>query len=210
MFVPVTAVLALLAGCQAADDAPSVPTPLSSTSPLIVAQETSLELRGVVTSDPWIPSASTHTPLSRATRQSNDSAEQTAAAQALDCAPGTADPLAGRDSRALPLVTCAPTESMVYILEPEFLPGNNVASVSASYDPQRAQWVVNLRFTSAGTTIWADFTSKNVNRQVAFVLDSQVISAPNIQSAILDGITQITGKFTEQSAQQLAHQIAGS
>ncbi|WP_410618916.1 SecDF P1 head subdomain-containing protein [Amycolatopsis sp. cmx-8-4] len=65
-------------------------------------------------------------------------------------------------------------------------------------------------FKSEGTKIWADFTTKNTDQQVAIVVNSQVIWAPNIQVAILDGNTQIiTGKFTEQRAQELARRLSG-
>ncbi len=53
--------------------------------------------------------------------------------------------------------------------------------------------------------IWADFTAANVGTQTAFVLDSQVVSAPEIQEAIPGGRTQITGRFTADSARQLAN-----
>ena len=42
------------------------------------------------------------------------------------------------------------------------------------------------------------------------VVKSRVLTAPQIQSAITDGATQITGKFTLPEAQQLARDIAGA
>jgi preprotein translocase subunit SecD len=89
-------------------------------------------------------------------------------------------------------------------MEPEFLPGTEIADANSSYNSQNGQWVVNLNFKSEGTKIWADFTTKNVNQQAAFVLDTQVVSAPNIQVAIVDGNTQITGKFTQAEAKDLS------
>ncbi|SFW80311.1 protein translocase subunit SecD [Amycolatopsis australiensis] len=122
----------------------------------------------------------------------------------LTCAPNAKDPLEGNDDPKLPLVACGDHDTYKYLLEPEFLPGTEISDATSGYDQQRGQWVVNLSFKSAGTKIWADFTSKNVNQQAAFVLDTQVVSAPNIQVAILDGNTQITGKFTQSEAKNLA------
>lgn len=122
----------------------------------------------------------------------------------LTCAPNAKDPLEGNDDPKLPLVACGDHNTYKYLLEPEFLPGTEIADATSGYDQQRGQWVVNLSFKSAGTKTWADFTSKNVNQQAAFVLDTQVVSAPNIQVAILDGNTQITGKFTQAEAKDLA------
>ncbi|MGV9367666.1 protein translocase subunit SecD [Amycolatopsis sp. NPDC003731] len=123
---------------------------------------------------------------------------------ALTCAPNAKDPLEGNDDPKLPLVACGDNDTYKYLLEPEFLPGTEIADSTSGYDQQRGQWVVNLSFKSEGTKIWADFTSKNTGQQAAFVLDTQVVSAPNIQVAILDGNTQITGKFTQTDAKNLS------
>ena len=51
-------------------------------------------------------------------------------------------------------------------------------------------------------------TQENLQRQVAVTLDSQVISAPVIQSATPPGSgTSITGRFTEQEATDLANNL---
>jgi preprotein translocase subunit SecD len=122
----------------------------------------------------------------------------------LACAPNAKDPLEGNDDPKLPLVACGDHDTYKYLLEPEFLPGTEISDANSTYNTQNGQWVVNLSFKSEGTKIWADFTSKNVNQQAAFVLDTQVVSAPNIQVAILDGNTQITGKFTQAEAKDLS------
>jgi preprotein translocase subunit SecD len=122
----------------------------------------------------------------------------------LTCAPNAKDPLEGNDDTKLPLVACGEHDTYKYLLEPEFLPGTEIADANSSYNSQNGQWVVNLSFKSEGTKIWADFTSKNVGQQAAFVLDTQVVSAPNIQVAIVDGNTQITGKFTQAEAKDLS------
>ncbi|MEV4051828.1 protein translocase subunit SecD [Amycolatopsis sp. NPDC049688] len=122
----------------------------------------------------------------------------------LTCAPNAKDALEGNDDPKLPLVACGDHNTYKYLLEPEFLPGTEIADSTSGYDQQRGQWVVNLSFKSAGTKTWADFTSKNTGQQAAFVLDTQVVSAPNIQVAILDGNTQITGKFTQSEAKDLS------
>ena len=56
---------------------------------------------------------------------------------------------------------------------------------------------MDVQFKSEGSKIWADFTAANVGTQTAFVLDSKVVSAPEIQEAIPGGRTQITGQFTD-------------
>ena len=62
-----------------------------------------------------------------------------------------------------------------------------------------------MQFNDEASKTWADFTAANIGAQTAFVLDSQVVSAPEIQEAIPGGRTQITGRFTADSARELAN-----
>ncbi|MDT7727117.1 MAG: preprotein translocase subunit SecD [Actinomycetota bacterium] len=143
-----------------------------------------------------------------------DPSDQTATAlaaqalqQAMDsitCAPGAVDPLVGNDDPKKPLVTCDTKGTEKFLLEPEFMPGTDISNASSTYDTQRGGFVVNLSFNSEGTKIWGDFTSANTGQRAAFVLDTEVVSAPNIQTAILDGNTQISGSFTQAEAKNLA------
>jgi len=66
---------------------------------------------------------------------------------------------------------------------------------------------VQLTFTSAGSDIWGKYTSANVGKQAAFVLDSRVVSAPRINGPITGGVTSITGKFSQPQAQDLANTL---
>jgi len=62
---------------------------------------------------------------------------------------------------------------------------------------------VNVTMDSQGTKTWGDFTTANLGKQVAIVLDGTVQSAPEVRSAITDGRTEISGSFTADSAKQL-------
>ncbi len=64
--------------------------------------------------------------------------------------------------------------------------------------------LVSLDFTSRGGKVFATITEKNVNRQMAIVLDGVVRSAPVIQEKILGGSAQISGSFTHEEASDLA------
>jgi preprotein translocase subunit SecD/SecD/SecF fusion protein len=82
--------------------------------------------------------------------------------------------------------------------------GSAITKASTGVDSSNAGNVVNLSLSADASQKWADFTTKNVGKQVAIVLDGAVKSAPQIQSAILSGDTQISGKFSPQEAKQLA------
>jgi preprotein translocase subunit SecD len=65
---------------------------------------------------------------------------------------------------------------------------------------------VEIEFTLnlTGTKILADFSSKNVGRTLAIVVDKKVIMAPTINSKITEGRGVIAGKFTRDEAQKIA------
>ena len=115
------------------------------------------------------------------------------------------DVLAGNDDPNLPLVTCSQDHKQVYLLDKAIIKGEQIKTADSGLDQQRGEYVVTLQFNDEASRIWADFTAANVGTQTAFVLDSQVVSAPEIQEAIPGGRTQITGRFTADSARELAN-----
>lgn len=140
--------------------------------------------------------------------------QQAAAAQqlqqqalaAMTCTPGKNDPLAGNDDPAKPLVTCLQDGTEKYVLGPVFLQGIEIADAQAAPPaPQKPGWTVNLQFKPDGGKTWGDFTSSHVNKRAAFVLDTQVVSAPNINGPILGGNTEISGSFSQSEAKNLAN-----
>jgi preprotein translocase subunit SecD len=58
-----------------------------------------------------------------------------------------------------------------------------------------------------GAQTFKDFTTANVGKTLAIVLDKKVISAPNIQNPITEGKGVITGNYTLDSANTLAIQL---
>jgi preprotein translocase subunit SecD len=115
------------------------------------------------------------------------------------------DPLAGNDDPQQPLVTCSTDHTQIYLLDKSIISGDQIDSASAGFDQQHSQWVVNLKFKSAAANTWSDYTAAHVGTQTAFVLDSQVVSAPAIREAIPGGNTQVTGNFTGAKARDLAN-----
>ena len=72
-----------------------------------------------------------------------------------------------------------------------------------------SQFVVDLVFTSEGTTKFADATTKAFanNQSIGIYYDGDFISVPNVQAALTDGKAQITGMGTFEQAERLASQI---
>jgi preprotein translocase subunit SecD len=138
-------------------------------------------------------------------RQSTDQQIQILALQFEATRCNGEDVLAGNDDPNLPLVTCSQDGKEVYLLDKAIIKGEQIKNASSGLDQQRGEYVVTVEFNDEASRIWADFTAANVGTQTAFVLDSKVVSAPEIQEAIPGGRTQITGRFTADSARELAN-----
>jgi preprotein translocase subunit SecD len=174
--------------------------PLPATPPSTSPPATPAPATGAAAT-PADPAVAAAIDAARATRQSMDASVQAQALQALDCA--ATDPLRGYDDPTLPLVSCNQDGTEKYVLGPSFLQGTQISTAQAAQNSQGAGWVIDVTFKSDGAAIWGDYTSKNVGKNVAFVLDGEVVSAPTIQGPIF-GTTQITGQFSQAEAQNLA------
>lgn len=84
--------------------------------------------------------------------------------------------------------------------------GADLDSATVGQD-NSGQYVINFTLTQKGSTIFGDYTSKNVGKYLAITLDKQVISAPVINQPILGGQGSISGSFTLESANALAVQL---
>lgn len=141
----------------------------------------------------------------KALRQNTDQNIQALAMQFQASRCDDEDVLAGNDDPNLPLVSCSQDGQMVYLMAPSIMSGEEIANATSGLDQQQGQYVVDLEFKEGGAKTWADFTAANVGTLTAFVLDSEVVSAPEIREAIPGGRTQITGDFNADSSKELAN-----
>ena len=81
--------------------------------------------------------------------------------------------------------------------------GEMLTSASGSHDENNSP-AVAFSFNGQGSARFAQVTSQNIGKPFAIVLDKRIISAPRINSAITGGSGIITGRFTEESAHDLA------
>ncbi len=68
-------------------------------------------------------------------------------------------------------------------------------------------WQIDFTLTEEGASTFAEVTERLVGRQLAIVVDNEVVSAPTVQDAITGGNGVITGSFTKTRAQDLATQL---
>jgi preprotein translocase subunit SecD len=98
-------------------------------------------------------------------------------------------------------LTEAPGRTMI-VQKRIMVSGDTLTDAQPSF--QNGEPVVSFRFDSAGGKRFGEATRTNVGRLFAIVLDNKIISAPVIREPILGGSGVISGRFTTQSAQDLA------
>ncbi len=84
------------------------------------------------------------------------------------------------------------------------LEGDVITDANDSYD-QNGRPCVNMKMNVDGARRWAQLTKLNVGRCIAIVLDDNVYSAPNVNSEITGGSSEITGSFTLEDTKDLAN-----
>ncbi|WP_146361828.1 protein translocase subunit SecD [Arthrobacter yangruifuii] len=118
-----------------------------------------------------------------------------------------------------PMVACEPGTAGKYILGPVEVPGVDISTASfgmaqGNNGVSTNQWAVNIEFNGEGTDKFRSVTERlfafpegDPRNQFAIVLDGQIISAPTVNAVITDGKPQITGNFTQESAEALSEQL---
>jgi len=84
--------------------------------------------------------------------------------------------------------------------------GADLKSVQVVTGPT-GEYQVSFELSPNGTGVFGDFTTNNIGKMLAIVLDKEIISAPTINDAITDGRGVITGNFDNESANALAIQL---
>jgi len=149
------------------------------------------------TASPAAPTATAPTPTPTALSATPTAAGTPAAAAGSNPqAQGTATPAAQP--------TATPQSETVY---KTVLTGKDLKNAGVQINPQTQEPNVTFEFNSDAAKTFADFTSANVGKYLAIVLDKKVISCPVINTAIPEGSGYIEGKFTLAEAKGLAVQL---
>ncbi|MDR2152139.1 MAG: protein translocase subunit SecD, partial [Helicobacteraceae bacterium] len=83
------------------------------------------------------------------------------------------------------------------------LEGERLSDARVGFDQQN-QAVIHFTLDGDGARIFGDFSGKNVGKRLAIVLDGKVYSAPVIRERIGGGSGQISGRFSDKEAADLA------
>lgn len=87
------------------------------------------------------------------------------------------------------------------------LSGSMLKKATATFNQQTGQPVIGLEFTEEGREIFAQLTKENIGGVLGIFIDEMPVTAPKIESAIVDGNAIISGQFTHKSSQELAIQL---
>ncbi|MFF9351085.1 protein translocase subunit SecD [Streptomyces sp. NPDC014734] len=132
---------------------------------------------------------------------------------ALDCSSNASRSKAAQGAKpADSVVACSSEGDAKYILGPAEVSGTEVDSAKAGFDQQRGMWIVQMEFTKQGSKQFQTITKKlsaqpSPQNQFAIALDGEVVSAPQVNST-LSGSAEISGSFTQQSAEDLANVLS--
>ena len=96
-----------------------------------------------------------------------------------------------------------------YQLGPVEITGDAISKAQAVYNSSGTSigWEIRFDLTGPGSDKFGEVTTRLQGRQLAIVVDQEVISAPTVQNPITGGSGVITGSFTEARAKDLATQL---
>jgi len=95
-------------------------------------------------------------------------------------------------------------EKKIYAVSHEAdLSGGHIKNASVAIDSRVGRVFVNIKFDDEGTEQFARLTKENVGRQLAIVLNDEILMIPYIRDTIANGRSSITGDFTFDEAFQL-------
>lgn len=117
-----------------------------------------------------------------------------------------------------PLITCDATGTAKYILGPVEMTGDRIVDATNGVDPNNGQWNVQLTFDDVGARTFGEVSQRlfsigqqnpeDPRSQFAFVLDGQIISAPQMNAVITNGQPSISGGGIDQdTSKTLADQL---
>ena len=99
-----------------------------------------------------------------------------------------------------------------FVLGPVEITGDAFTKATAVYNTGGSSsvatgWEIDFELNSEGASTFGEATTRLVGKNLAIVVDRQVISNPTVQDAITNGNGVITGSFSEARAKDLATQL---
>lgn len=109
-----------------------------------------------------------------------------------------------KDSKGIAATTVPLHALKTYNRTSAKLEGDAISDARQDFD-QYGKVQIEMTMRPAGAAIWKRMTEENVGSPIAIVLDNVVQSAPNVITAIPNGVSSITGNYSQQEAADLAN-----
>lgn len=101
------------------------------------------------------------------------------------------------------VTACDMTRTAAYVLAPQAIE-LQLTRVDSVKSPLSEYYVVQVTMQPASARAFGDLTAANVGRQLAFVRDGVVVSAPQITGRIDSASLELSGDLTAQQADDMA------
>ena len=122
---------------------------------------------------------------------------------------GPRDPCTAEELLRAPRIVLTDAAGLKYRLGPVIVTGDDVASARAS--SAGGSWGVSIRLTPSASRTFAFVTARMAEylppRQIAEIVDGQIVSAPSVEAPVAGGGLQIVGDITEAQARALAARL---
>ncbi|WP_158521586.1 protein translocase subunit SecD [Candidatus Fokinia solitaria] len=105
----------------------------------------------------------------------------------------------------LPLLNNDIDQKKLYVYKRPIIDGSMIVDARALSNG--GEYVVSFSLNSEGAQKFGTYTSKNVGKYIAIVIDNRIISAPSIKEPIRGGNGMISGSFSLESANELASML---
>lgn len=119
-------------------------------------------------------------------------------------ATATIAPTAAAGATPAPSAAAQPTPAVPATIYHTVMTGAALDTVNVTTGTVPGQYEVAFQLKGDASTVFAEYTSANINKYLAIVLDKKVLSAPVIKNAITGGSGVIQGSFTSDQANALA------
>ncbi len=75
--------------------------------------------------------------------------------------------------------------------------GRDIQQMDITHDKNMTNPAIEITLKQPAIAVWTEMTSRNLGKEIAIVLDNQVLCSPMVRTVISGGKSMITGKFTE-------------
>ena len=98
------------------------------------------------------------------------------------------------------------SDRSVYLHDEVIVTNSDIAAARVAPGPRPSEYIVAIEFNSSGTEKMRAATAKHIGKQIAILLDGQVVMAPVLRTFI-SASARITGNFTRPQAERIVKGI---